>query len=78
MQWFWGFPEGGADGHGFASGDCKCGFDEGSGEAGLPGAGLGEVGFEAVAEGHQFIDFGDDAVLFGERRKWQGKSPNHP
>ena len=38
------------------------GFEE---AAGL-GLGGGELGFQAVAEGHQFIDFGDDAVLFGE------------
>ena len=25
-----------------------------------------QCGFELVAQGHQFIDFGDDAVLFGE------------
>ena len=28
--------------------------------------GVGLLGFQAVAQGHQFIDFGDDAVLFGE------------
>ena len=27
----------------------------------------GKVRFQFVAEGHQFIDLGDDAVLFGER-----------
>ena len=27
--------------------------------------------FQPVAERHQFIDFGDDAVLFGEG--WEGK-----
>ena len=26
----------------------------------------GELDFKLVAQGHQFIDFGDDAVLFGE------------
>ena len=26
----------------------------------------GEAGFQAVAQGHQFVDLGDDAVLFGE------------
>lgn len=30
------------------------------------GLGGGELGFQLVAEGHQFIHFGDDAVLFGE------------
>jgi hypothetical protein len=37
------------------------GFEE---VAGL-GLGGGELGFQAVAESHQFIDFGDDAVLLG-------------
>jgi hypothetical protein len=27
----------------------------------------GDAGFELVAQGHEFIDLGDDAVLFGER-----------
>ena len=27
----------------------------------------GELGFELVAQGHQFVYPGDDAVLFGER-----------
>ena len=30
------------------------------------GLGGGELCFQPVAEGHQFIDFGDDAVLFFE------------
>ena len=51
------------------SGGLEGGFDQGGGEAFLLGAGLGEAGLEAVDEGHQFIDFGDDAVLFGERRE---------
>src|ERR1017187_5734379 len=38
--------------------------------AGL-GLGGGESGFQAVAEGHQIIDFGDDAVLLGEWGKGQ-------
>ena len=29
----------------------------------------GELRFEPVAQGHQFFDFGDDAVLFVEGRK---------
>ena len=45
------------------------GFDQRGGEAFLPGAGLGEAGLEAVNEGQQFIDLGDDAVLFGEGRE---------
>ena len=48
------------------SGCLQGGFDQGGGQAGLPVARLDEIGLEAVAEGHQFIDFGDDAVLFGE------------
>ena len=39
------------------------GFEE---TAGLD-FGRGELGFQAVAEGYQFSDFGDDAVLLGER-----------
>ncbi len=34
------------------------------------GLGGGELGFQLVAQRHQLIDFGDDAVLFGEG--WQG------
>ena len=30
----------------------------------------GEARFQLVAQGHQLIDLGDDAVLFGEGRKW--------
>jgi hypothetical protein len=31
------------------------------------------LGFQKVTHGHQIFDFGDDAVLFGERREgnWQ-------
>jgi hypothetical protein len=47
------------------SGSLQGGFDQRGGEALLPGAGVGEVGLEAVDEGQQFVDFGDDAVLFG-------------
>ena len=28
----------------------------------------GEARFQPIAEGHEFIDFGDDAVLFGEMK----------
>ena len=48
--------------HGFA----ECGFEE----AGAGGRGGGEAGFELVAEGHEFGDLGDDAVLLGEG--WDG------
>ncbi|MDT4853400.1 hypothetical protein FQZ97_876650 [compost metagenome] len=36
-------------------------------QLGVGAFGVGLLGLQAVAEGHQFIDFGDDAVLFGER-----------
>ena len=42
------------------------GFEEAAGF----GLGGGELGFEAVAEGHQLVDLGDDAVLLGEG--WEG------
>jgi hypothetical protein len=38
------------------------------------GVALREAGVELVAEGHQFVDFGDDTVLFGERRNCDGYS----
>jgi hypothetical protein len=31
------------------------------------GLGRGKAGFQLVAQGHQFIDLGDDAVLLGKR-----------
>ena len=40
-------------------------------QAAAVGLGDGELGFELVAHGHEFINFGDDAVLFGE---WQQSS----
>ena len=43
------------------------GFVEGGFERGAAGVGgVGEAGFQFVAEGHEFIDFGDDALLLGE------------
>ena len=33
------------------------------------GFGGGKLGFQLVAQRHQFIDLGDDAVLFGEWRE---------
>ena len=42
--------------------------DEGVGEVELSGLGIAETGSELVAQRHQFIDFGDDAVLL-----WQGR-----
>ena len=47
------------------SGGLEGGFDQRGCESFLPRSGLGEVGLEAVAEGHEFVDLGDDAVLFG-------------
>jgi len=47
------------------SGSLQGGFDQRGGEALLPRAGLGEVGLEAVAECQQFVDSGDDVLLFG-------------
>jgi hypothetical protein len=35
-----------------------------SGEGGLSLTGSRKAGFQGVAEGHQGVDFGDDAVLF--------------
>ena len=37
-------------------------------EPGVRRPGVRLLRFQPVAEGHQFIDFGDDAVLFGEGR----------
>ena len=51
-------------------------LDEGVGEVALGGLGGAEAGLELVAEGHQLVDFGDDAVLFGEWRKWNGDGPD--
>ena len=56
------------------SGCLQGGFDQGGGQTGLPAARLDEIGLEAVAEGRQFIDFGDDAVLFGKWRNSESKS----
>ncbi|MOA57554.1 hypothetical protein D3C78_1817570 [compost metagenome] len=38
-------------------------------QLGVGAVGIGLPGFEPVAQGHQLIDFGDDAVLFGFRRE---------
>ena len=45
-------------------------LQDGFEEAAAFGLGGGELRFQPVAQGHQFVDFGDDAVLFGERWKW--------
>ena len=44
--------------------------DRRGGEGGVELPGRGEPGLEGVAEGHQRVNFGDDAVLFGEG--WEG------
>ena len=49
---------------------CEGFVEEGVEEVARGGLGGGELGFEAVAEGHKLFDFGDDAVLFGEGWNW--------
>jgi hypothetical protein len=44
--------------------------EEGFEEVAAGGVGGGEAGLQAVEQGHQGVDLGDDAVLFGER--WEG------
>ncbi|MNE46909.1 hypothetical protein D3C80_1412790 [compost metagenome] len=39
-------------------------------------AGGGQAGLELVAEGHQLVELGDDAVLFGEWRQRYGDTAN--
>ena len=39
-------------------------------KAGAGGSGSGEAGFQLIAESHQGVDFGHDAVLFGEGGEW--------
>ena len=48
-------------------------IDNGLGQVPPGVVGLGQAGFELVAESHEGIDFLDDAILFGEGRK--GNSP---
>ena len=45
-------------------------------ESAAVGVGGGELRVELVAEGHEFIDLGDDAVLFGEGRESKNKLVN--
>ncbi len=47
-------------------------------EAGSGGGGGGEAGFQLIAERHQGIDLGHDAVLFGEGREWEGVVAKEP
>ena len=44
-------------------------MEHGFQQAAAVGLGGGELGFELVAQGHQFVYPGDDAVLLGERGK---------
>ncbi len=39
-------------------------------ELGAGGFGLGEFGFQGVAQGQQLGDLGDDSLLLGEGGKW--------
>ncbi|MCY1308322.1 hypothetical protein D9M68_773470 [compost metagenome] len=43
-------------------------------QLGVGAFGIGLPGFQSVAQGHQRIDFGDDAMLFGDARKRKGYS----
>ena len=42
-------------------------------QAAAVGLGGDELGLQLVAQGHQLINLGDDAVLFGERGKGDWK-----
>ena len=53
-------------------------MEDGFEEAAAFGLGGGELRFQPVAQGHQFIHLGDDAVLFGEGWKWNGERVNTP
>ena len=44
-------------------------MQDGVEEVAVVGLGGGELGFQLVAQGYQFIDFGDDTVFFCEGRK---------
>ncbi len=41
-------------------------MEQGFEEAAAFDLGDGELRFQPVAQGHQFVNFGDDAILFGE------------
>ena len=43
---------------------CDGAFNQCAGKLLVEVAGLADAGFELVAERHQFVDFGDDVVLF--------------
>jgi len=49
-------------------------IDYGISQLDLSGLGIIKPRLEGVAEGHQFIDFGNDAVLFGYRGESQNMS----
>lgn len=46
-------------------------MEQGFEEAAAFGVGDGELRSQPVAQNHQFIDFGDDAMLLGDG--WEGK-----
>ncbi len=49
--------------------------DQGLDEPGMGAGSIRLLRLQPVAEGHQLIDFGDYAVLFGERRDCHGHFP---
>jgi hypothetical protein len=48
---------------------CDGAFDQGGGELLVEVAGLAQAGFELVADRHELVYFGDDAVLLGSWRE---------
>ena len=50
-------------------------MDGGGEELGDGGFGLGEFGFQGVAQGQQLGDLGDDSLLLGEWRDGQHDPP---
>ena len=53
-------------------------FDEGVGEVELGGLGGAEAGLELVAQGHQLVYFGDDAMLLLQGRQRESGFRNLP
>jgi len=43
-------------------------------EVDLGGLGVGEARIENITEGHEFIDFGDNSVLYSQRWDWNNSS----
>lgn len=52
-------------------GSCQWFVDDSFEDAAAFGLGSGELRFEPVAQGHQFIHFGDDAMLLSEGWEWK-------